>query len=560
MIKPNQAKFYQQVSSNMAQQIVSRGLVFAVLFFSMVLAQAAEIHVAVDRNPVNLHDSFQLMFSASNDPDGKPDFSVLQQQFEILNQQRSSSSSWVNGKSQHNQQWTLTLMAKQSGDLLIPPVAFGNDVSKPLKLTVTDKPSNLANNEDLFLEVQATPEKPFLQSQVIYSLRLYRRVQIAQASLSEPELKAAVIEKLGEDSNYTTQIKGVDYWVTERKYAIFPQQTGVLTIPALTLNAEVVSAQAGRHSFFGQAITQNKRVSSKPVTLNVQAVPEALKQMAWLTAESLQLSEQWSDSQLQVKVGEPLTRTVTLLAKGSTVGQLPELSTQVAVDGVKTYPDQPQLQESKNSDGLTAIRQEKIAFIANKAGEYQLPAIDVAWFNTKTEQLETAHLPAVTIKALAVAEPEVTQVIPAPATSQVVSVENQDQLRLWQAISGLLALGWLINGIWWFKRSTKAQAVIVQPKALVNTAEANLKQACQNHNPQAAKQALLAYFAVDSLGAIAATGRFADEVGSLNRYLYSGQAGEWRGEGLWQAFKQRLESSQQAAQTVDVSLEPLFKL
>lgn len=560
MIKPNQAKFYQQVSSNMAQQIVSRGLVFAVLFFSMVLAQAAEIHVAVDRNPVNLHDSFQLMFSASDDPDGKPDFSVLQQQFEILNQQRSSSSSWVNGKSQHNQQWTLTLMAKQSGDLLIPPVAFGNDVSKPLKLTVTDKPSNLANNEDLFLEVQATPEKPFLQSQVIYSLRLYRRVQIAQASLSEPELKAAVIEKLGEDSNYTTQIKGVDYWVTERKYAIFPQQTGVLTIPALTLNAEVVSAQAGRHSFFGQAITQNKRVSSKPVTLNVQAVPEALKQMAWLTAESLQLSEQWSDSQLQVKVGEPLTRTVTLLAKGSTVGQLPELSTQVAVDGVKTYPDQPQLQESKNSDGLTAIRQEKIAFIANKAGEYQLPAIDVAWFNTKTEQLETAHLPAVTIKALAVAEPEVTQVIPAPATSQVVSVENQDQLRLWQAISGLLALGWLINGIWWFKRSTKAQAVIVQPKALVNTAEANLKQACQNHNPQAAKQALLAYFAVDSLGAIAATGRFADEVGSLNRYLYSGQAGEWRGERLWQAFKQRSESSQQAAQTVDVSLEPLFKL
>jgi hypothetical protein len=450
-------------------------------------------------------------------------------------------------------------MAKQAGELLIPPVAFGDDVSKPLKLTVTDKSSNLANNEDLFLEVQATPDKPFVQSQVIYCFRLYRRVQIAQASLSEPELKEAVIEKLGEDSNYTTQIKGVDYWVTERKYAIFPQQSGVLTIPALTLNAEIVSAQAGRNSFFGQAITQNKRVSSKPITLNVQAVPEALKQAAWLSAESLQLTEQWSDSQLQVKVGEPLTRTVTLVAKGSTVGQLPELSTQIAVEGIKTYPDQPQLQEAKNNDGLTAMRQEKIAFIANKAGEYQLPAIDVAWFNSKTQQLETAHLPAVTIKALAVTEAVETQVAPTVQVPQITSVENQDQVHLWQTIAGLLALGWLINGVWWFKHSPKSQAVMVPAKTLVNAAEANLKQACQSNNPQAAKQALLAYFAVDSLAAIGATGSFADEINGLNRYLYSGQTSEWHGDGLWQAFKQRPVSSQQA-QAVEVSLEPLFKL
>jgi hypothetical protein len=543
----------------MQQRFVLRGWIFVTLLFNMVLAQAAEIHVSVDRNPVNLNESFQLIFSANDDPDGKPDFSVLQQQFEVLNQQRSSSSSWVNGKSQHNQQWTLTVMAKQAGELLIPPVAFGDDVSKPLKLTVTDKSSNLANNDDLFLEVQATPDKPFVQSQVIYCFRLYRRVQIAQASLSEPELKEAVIEKLGEDSNYTTQIKGVDYWVTERKYAIFPQQSGVLTIPALTLNAEIVSAQAGRNSFFGQAITQNKRVSSKPITLNVQAVPEALKQAAWLSAESLQLTEQWSDSQLQVKVGEPLTRTVTLVAKGSTVGQLPELSTQIAVEGIKTYPDQPQLQEAKNNDGLTAMRQEKIAFIANKAGEYQLPAIDVAWFNSKTQQLETAHLPAVTIKALAVTEAVETQVAPTVQVPQITSVENQDQVHLWQTIAGLLALGWLINGVWWFKHSPKSQAVMVPAKTLVNAAEANLKQACQSNNPQAAKQALLAYFAVDSLAAIGATGSFADEINGLNRYLYSGQTSEWHGDGLWQAFKQRPVSSQQA-QAVEVSLEPLFKL
>ena len=55
----------------------------------------------------------------------------------------------------------------------------------------------------------------------LYTVRLYRRVDVAQAELSEPELADAVIEKLGEDSNYNTVVNGVSYLVTERKYAIF---------------------------------------------------------------------------------------------------------------------------------------------------------------------------------------------------------------------------------------------------------------------------------------------------------------------------------------------------
>ena len=61
-------------------------------------AWATEIQVSVDRNPVNLNESFQITFSASAEPDGSPDFSPLRENFEILNQQRSSNVSWINGK------------------------------------------------------------------------------------------------------------------------------------------------------------------------------------------------------------------------------------------------------------------------------------------------------------------------------------------------------------------------------------------------------------------------------------------------------------------------------
>jgi hypothetical protein len=219
-----------------------------VFFFLLLISApqsifAADINVSVDRNPVSLDESFQIIFTATEPPDGEPDFSPLEQDFSILSQSNSSSSSWINGKSSKTVQWTLSVMAKQAGSLVIPPVKFGNDVSQSSTILVTENTPNKAVNtdEDLFLEVDATPENPYIQSQVIYTLRLYTRVDIQQARLNEPELADAVIEKLGDDSSYNTQVNGVNYSVTERKYAIFPQKSGQLTIKPLILTAEVLS-------------------------------------------------------------------------------------------------------------------------------------------------------------------------------------------------------------------------------------------------------------------------------------------------------------------------------
>lgn len=549
-------------------------LLSGLLLLMAALAGAAEIQVAVDRNPVSLNDSFLITFTASEEPDGSPDFAPLQQNFEILNQQRSSNSSWVNGQSSRIEQWIISVMAKQPGEVLIPPIAFGADSSKPLTITVSENQDIQQANDDLFLDVIATPDKPYVQSQVLYTLKLYRRVHITQASLNEPEIKDALVEKLGEDSNYTTQIKGVDYWVTERKYAIFPQQSGVFTIAPLMLNAEVVNSQPPRfNGFFNRQTTETRRVSSKAITLNVQAVPTSFKGAAWLSAESLQLAEQWSGSSLQTKVGEPLTRTLTLTAKGTTVGQLPELFGQTGIDGIKTYPDQPVLKEDKQSDGLTAIREEKIAFIPSKPGDYTLPALEITWFNTKTRQVEVARLPAVTIKALASNETTAKQPaalsVDSPAEQKAISaspVAGEDA-RLWQWLSAALALGWALTLIRLYRRpvATSAKAEPTDSSSPNAGMEKNLKRACWGNNPQAAKQALLqwgrARFGADNLGAIAqhCAEPLSDEIMALSRHLYSGRQQDWNGKVLWQAFG-GAATVQSAKSSPDDGLEPLYKL
>ncbi|WP_347987226.1 BatD family protein [Methylomonas sp. AM2-LC] len=537
--------------------------------------QAADIQVSVDRNPIYLNDSFQLIFTASEEPDGNPDFSPLQENFEYLDQQHSSNVSWVNGQSSRSEKWVVSLLAKQAGELLIPPISFGRDLSKPLHLNVTANQSTPQSNDDMFLDVTATPDKPYVQSQVLYTLRFFRRLQIIQAKLEEPQLKDAVVEKLGEDSTYTTQINGVDYAVTERKYAIFPQQSGSVTIAPLNLSAEVVSSHRPQfNGFFNQQTSETRRIVSKAITLNVQPVPESFKPAAWLSAESLEISDDWSAQTLQTKVGEPLTRTLKLVAKGSTVGQLPELLAATPIDGLKSYPDQPVLKEDKQSDGLTAIREEKIAFIPSKPGDFALPPIEISWFNTKTQQIETARLPAVTIKAVANAE-LANQTMPTPSVSQ--SVPNQinsiqaadvDDVRIWQAVSALLALGWLLTVILFFYRHERSLSVPekkIRQAAPQTISDADLKSACLENDPQLAKQVLLQWgkteFSADSLAEIAkyCPTPLAAEIEGLNQYLYSEQTSIWQGKLLWETFNARVKPQGKPPEQ-DTGLEPLYKL
>ena len=194
-------------------------------------------------------------------------------------------------------------------------------------------------SQDIFLQVKAEAKQPYVQEQVIVTVRLYRRVDIAQASLSEPELTDAVIEKLGDDRNYNSVVNGVSYLVTERKYAIFPQKSGAMKIKPLTLTAEVImNGPRSFGDFFGSPMTKTKRVLSQELILNVKPIPPGFTGKQWLPLEKLELNQSWSGDKDKMKTGEPLTRTLTLTATGSTVGQLPELNNLNTGAAIKNVP------------------------------------------------------------------------------------------------------------------------------------------------------------------------------------------------------------------------------
>lgn len=545
---------------------------------------ATDITVSLDRSPVSVDESFQIIFTASESPDDEPDFSPLEQDFTIQNQSQSSRTEFVNGKLNRLIQWAVTVIANDSGNLIIPKIKFGRDSSPSLKINVSPSSTNKnssQNGDDLFLEVSVNTEKPFIQSQVLYTVKLFRRVDLAKANLSEPELTDAVIEKLGEDKIYTTQISGATYGVIERKYAIFPQKSGAVIIKPLTLTADIVTR--GKQSFFSSQMTQRRIVKSNLVTLNVQPIPTTSDNSTWLAAENVELSQTWSGDFSHMKIGEPLTRTIKLVANGAMIGQIPELNTEKIDSQLKIYRDQPVLHEDKTISGIVATREEKIAFIPAKGGNYTLPEIKISWFNTQKQKVETATLPEMTLSVAgenvekSQTSPPVTETLKSTPTAPSVvqnsipePIATETPNLIWQGIAIFSTIGWLITlGFLFFKYKTTKNIPETQEFPAVvrlNTSVKNLKKACEVNDANAAKTALLEWgklqFNENSLGKISThcEARLRDEILNLNATLYAKETQNWQGRELFKAFSENTAREKLATAIKNNALKPLYKL
>jgi len=528
---------------------------------------AETINVFSDRNPVKLDESFSLIFKSQNSSVESPDFSPLEKDFDILSQNQSSQVQIINGKQSSTKQWTLTLIAKRTGNLTIPVIYFGKEQTAPITIKVqkADKPTG-KNQGNLFLEVEATPKTPYVQSQVIYTVRLFYALKLESASLSEPNFSGGevLVKKLGEDSQYETRRSGKRFIVIERKYALFPQQSGTITIEALNFQAQVRENGRTRFdSFFNQGRTKIKRLRSKTIKLDVKPIPNTFKGKNWIPAKQLILKDSFADKLPKFKVGEPVTRTLTLSADGLTVGQIPEfMKFRKNTDKFKQYTDQPKLDEEMTSQGLKSIRQEKIAIIPSKAGEYTLPAIEIPWWNTETNQMDIIKLPARTIKVAPAPiqkqtlPPQTTVPAPVPCKQQQIDYKGNSNYY-YEILTFIFAFGWIITLIacWWrikAKTQDNKKPLSQVKESDKKTAINNLKKACHNNNAQEAKKALLV------LGKTEIEPALQTEIEKLNKILYGNTGENWQGIELWKAFKaQKPEKVTKKDKDRD-GLEPLY--
>jgi len=542
-------------------------------------AFAANLSATVDRNPVNLDESFQLTLTVEGGTDGNPELDVLKNDFEILSQNQSSNLQIINGSMSRQSHWVITLMAKKTGNVILPAISIGNNRSQPIKMTIKKAlPSGMAST-DLFLEVSSDRKEAYTQAQLIYTVRLYTAVNLGSASLSEPKTSGmeTIIEKLGDDSEFATQRNGKSYRAIERSYAIFPQQSGTLKLQPILFNGQIIQSRSRfSNNPFSQS-TRSKRIRSKSLSINIKAAPTTQSQQSWLPARNIQLTESWQENPPRFIAGEAVTRTLTLAADGLLAEQLPEIKISMPA-GLKHYADQAIVNDQKKSTGIIAMRQQKIAIIPSQTGQYTLPEIKLDWWNTKTNSKETLRIPPRTIQVTASdASSQASPKLQTPLnTEHTASTPNNDSnfdtlidkknklfktlhASYWPWLSLALALGWLSTFI--IMRSQKKQLSpyleAKKSQQSENTlsekmATKKLEQACLSNDPAYCKEALLSWAKIyfthqpsTSLADLSAhtNNAVGAELEKLNQVLYSQTETNWEGQALWREIKHYRQSN-----------------
>ena len=127
--------------------------------------------------------------------------------------------------------------------------------------------------------------------------------------------------------------------------------------------------------------------------------------MPWLPAKSLTIDQEWSRKTDQLTQGEPVTRTLTVNAEGVAAEQLPPIGENLSINGLKIYPDKPQLDTQTGPNGLSSSRIDSLSVVPNQSGTLEIPAIDITWWDTQADQLRVASIPAQPLLINAASQP-----------------------------------------------------------------------------------------------------------------------------------------------------------
>ncbi|MQT42617.1 MULTISPECIES: BatD family protein [unclassified Pseudomonas] len=539
---------------------------FCVLLFLLccwtVPAHALGLVASVDRDQLNSGETVELTLE-TNDATlfGKPDLAPLDTLFEVRGTRQVNQLTTLNDDNKATTRWIITLQPKQTGTVTIPSLQVGDYHSLPINLTVTQSSASDSELAPVFIEASLDQPNVYVQAQAILTLRVYHSVALYDDSNLTPlHLQDAIVEQLGESRTYEKLINGVRHGVIEVRYGIYPQHSGELQIPALTFSATQVDNQPGNTST-PSAPKPGKmvHVTSTEIPLQVKPKPEDYPATAaWLPARSLSLSESWNPEPDHSKVGDSLTRTLTLKAEGLSSAQLPPLPA-TDVNGLRRYPDLPQLSNQVTDNGLIGSREEREALVPTRVGQVELPAVELVWWNTHEDRLERSYLPARTLQVAA----NTSLAADTPTGAGPIADSDDSTLWLWQLSTLLLACSTLIGfGLWWRARWQPAILRAAQTGPSPRTLLDDIKRACLANDPQATRQALDAWARQqpETLAEMAA--RFvllSDALDGLNGALYSETGQYWQGEELWKAIRSipAAEREQDTA-SESSSLPPLY--
>ncbi len=441
MIHPGKTGFVYWLVSLM---LVSVGLAFA---------QDGRVTAELSSPVMAFGETVNLQITAHN-IDAELDITALEKDFEVVSRTSSRQVNIVNGQRSSTVTWNIGILPRRVGALVVPAVNVGGLSTQALRLQVTAAASG--TERQVYLEASVDNPNPYVQSQLIYTLKIYQRVQFSGDSLGYPDAPGLTVQQLGNDKQYTEEVDGQQYAVFERRFALFPQSSGKLIIPPVTLQGSTPGQRSTNSGLFTPRTRFTRQ--SQPIELDVKPRPADFTGEWWLPATSLELTASWATATSEFVVGQPLTRIISLVADGVGESQLPLISAP-EINGANIYADESEASTVFIPNGLQAQREFSWAIIPQQAGALELPEIKLPWFDVATGTTQMAVIPAETIQVSAsstnstatVAAPVGTAASLAEPVAAITDQGLSQRAEFWQRLAIVLGAAWLLTtGLAWF--------------------------------------------------------------------------------------------------------------
>ena len=383
-------------------KVVTRIFMISVFLLGLLGSSVLPVHaqektpmtVDVDRTDMGDNETLTLtvtvLLGSVNLNTPKPVLPPLED-FNVVSSGTSSQISIINSVMSTSTVYTYRLQPLHSGELQIGPVSLtlSGDTyqSDPITITVyesgTQQPGNTnpdlqspdeLSGQDYYVEAEVDKTNPYLGEAVLYTFRLYQAVEyFGDPSYSPPDFKGFWVEEQDGHNQFTTQIAGRTYRITEVQSLLFPTKSGEITIEPAQLYIP------------GDFFSSGGSLTTKPVTLQVKALPEGAPQ--GFNGAVGQLTLDVTADTLETRVNEPLTLTITL--KGS--GNLNNLSAPVwpEIEGMRFYDSNAQKNTQIENGQLSGSLVYERLLVPLQSGEYDFPALNYVYFNPESGQYET---------------------------------------------------------------------------------------------------------------------------------------------------------------------------
>lgn len=449
---------------------------------SLASAQAAELTAIVDRKEVALNEHVVLTISLINSDtrlraegiSPNVDLSVLTQDFDIGTPHVENRYNIYRGRGRSTSELSVDLFPRRDGRLTIPAFSVDGLSTAPIAIAARKLPSGVL--PEIFSKAGVSAASVWQHQQVVAWLDVYHRVQLKSASVGEYLSTEPLAIELMEhrdlpQSERKETVRGVGYDVTRIAWAIFPKQSGALTIYLPDVWAVTADGRKLRLPHQQQRVEVMALPADVPADIAV-GKPD-LTQTAPAPAPTVNNISTW---------------TLTVRGPFSNFSLPDVLPLPPLPPGIKVYGDHAQRNTETATSGMTTVTTYTLSALPQGGGTFNLPPLRIPYFDTERGVMDVVESPgtSLAVPAATVATTPAVTADAAKTPEQTVNMHGNPSFT-WQVATAVFALLWVATLILLWKRP-RPQTLAVES----NASPAHPAIPAVNHHPLQAQ--LLAAF------------------------------------------------------------------